>query len=663
MEANDHEYAKRTLEMIKRRNFLKAAGAVTAAAMVSRHHLMAEITDDETPLHFASDSMELQLSASAPEFLSFNIDGLGKGRRGANIIGANRGDAGYKAHPSISGGVRRVAYRSALAGEDSAPIWTVEFSGSKIVLISEWSADFEPPAMVFPFNLNQVHSTVLGVFKKNNLLAVPALMHFPGQGSVRLTASVPDVGLTYVSDRPRSTARLSLPGADFEHKRIVYTLDVTAIYPDVPGIANDSRFDAFRRNWLNALQLNPSLQALANNTASDSCAFCYYEFADIASLTPPLAEGLTALDIVRQTLDRMLAGGFAYGLSVVPDHPTSTSDTFPSMVIAAASCVREGRSDNWLAANYDGIRGWAESMLTTDSNNDGLIKYCISGNSGIWPGGFPKLRPSNWWDTIGFGHEDAYANALAYRALGDMAMLAKKLGKTMDQARYETAASKLHSVFYQRFYNPETGVLGGWRSADGELHDYYFLWVNGIAIHYGLVAKPEANAIVDKLLDKMQEVGYDKFNMGLPGNLITVALKDYVHKNPDGHVGGGVRPDNADGFQNYENGGATGCFAFFTLAALYDLGRKAEADRILFAMLGEYGRCGFEGRGANGRSNDWRRWDGTPMGYEGFLCDNYYTLLAVPLRQTEVTWNSGYRPRSKGPLTSMTPGIFNTDQG
>ncbi len=50
-------------------------------------------------------------------------------------------------------------------------------------------------------------------------------------------------------------------------------------------------------------------------------------------------------------------------------------------------------------------------------------------------------------------------------------------------------------------------------------------------------------------------------------------------------------------------------------------------------MLGEYDKGGFEGRGAGGRSNDWRMWDGTPMGYEGFLVDNYYTLLAVPLRQ------------------------------
>ena len=631
--------------MLKRRSFLKAAGAATAAALVSRHLLMAEIAGDKNDgLRFASENMELQLSAFAPEFLSLNVDGLGKGRRGDSIVDAKGLGGDYKVASSTAGGVQRIEYRNALAGENSPPAWTFEFSGSRIVLRSEWGADCEPAPMVFHFNLNQVHSTVLGVYRKNNLLAVPALMHFPGQGSMRLTANVADMGLTYTSDRPKSTAMLSIPGATFEHKQVVYTLEVAAIYPDIPGIAGDSRFDAFRRNWLNALQLNPSLQALANNTASDSCAFCYYEFADIAALSPPLVEGLTALDVMRQTLDRMLAGGFAYGMPIVPDHPTASSDTYPAMVIAAANCVRAGRSDAWLAANYEGIRGWTESMLATDSNGDGLTKYCISGNSGIWGEGFPKLRPSNWWDTIGFGYEDAYSNALAYRALGDMATMAKKLGKKTDQARYQAAANKLRDVFYKRFYNPETGILGGWRSADGQLHDYYFLWVNGIAIHYGLVPKPEANAIMDKLLAKMQEVSYDKFNMGLPGNLITVTLKDYVHKSPDGHIGGGVRADNADGFQNYENGGATGSYAFFTLAALYDLGRKEDADKILFAMLGEYGRCGFEGRDAKGRSNDWRRWDGTAMGYEGYLTDNYYTMLAVPLRQSEETWESGLRP-------------------
>ncbi len=632
--------------MWQRRDFLKKAGG-TAAALMARPSFATEFPEKPNEnLQFASGFMDVELSSVAPEFSRFSIDGLGKSRPGANIVDTSVAGAGYRAFSSLSDGARRVAYRPVTAGGDAPAAWVFEFSGRRIVLTSEWSADDPPPPVVFHFGLDQVHSTVLGVFRPDKLLAAPALMHFPGQGSVRISASSPHVGLRYQSVHHKPVALLSLPAATAELKRVAYTLEVMAVHPDVPGIAGDSRFDAFRRNWLNTLQLNPSLLALANNTSSTSCAFCYYEYADIAALTPPLAENLTALDIVRQTLDSILAGGTAYGLPAPGNFPTASADTYPSMLIAAACCVREGRSDGWLTANYDGIRGWAESMLATDDDGDGLIKYSVSGNSGIWPDGFPKVRPANWWDTIGFGHEDAYGNALAYRALRDMAMLAHKLGKTGDAARYQHAAEKLRSVYCQRFYDPPTGVLGGWRSADGQLHDYYFLWVNGIAIHYGLVARPQASEIIDKLMTKMKEVGYDKFSMGLPGNLITVALKDYVHKVADGHTGGGVLPDNSDGFQNYENGGATGCFAFFMLAALYDLARNAEADRILFAMLGEYGRCGFEGRGARGKSNDWRRWDGTPVGYEGYLSDNYYALLAVPLRQSKKRWQSGFRPET-----------------
>jgi hypothetical protein len=634
--------------MFKRREFLKAAGQTTALLLARPLLRAQEAGAGDAPFRWNSEHIEAELSRTAPELLSLNIDGLGKALRGANILNADRNVGGYQVVSTTSGATSgetlRAEYRTAAAAKDTPAGWTFEFSGNKMVLTTEWSAEFAPPCMVLHFNLNQVHSTALGLFAHDGLLAMPALLHFPGQGSMRLTSSVSEIGLTYTSDRPRQSAMLSLPGADFVHKRIVYTFEVMAVHPDVPGIAGDPRFDAFRRNWLNALQLNPELQALANNTASDSCAFCYYEFADIAALTPALAPGLEALDIVRQTLDRMLAGGFAYGMPVVPDHPTISSDTYPSMIIAAANCVRAGHSNEWLTKNYMGIRGWAESMLATDSSGDGLVKYTVSGNSGIWSSGNPKVRPANWWDTIGFGYEDAYANALAYRALGDMVTLARKAGKPADATRYQAAADKLRAHYYDRFFDPATGILAGWRSADGDLHDYYFLYVNGIAIHYGLVAKPQANAIMDKLMAKMKEVGYDKFNMGLPGNLVTVALKDCVDNRGNGQFGCGSRPDNSDGFENYENGGATGAYAFFTLAALYDLGRKEEADAILFPMLEEYGKSGFEKRDAKGRSTDWRRWDGTPMGYEGLLTDDYYTMLAVPVRQSSVPWQSGFRP-------------------
>jgi len=631
-----------------RRKFLKSA-ITSAATWMLLPSLFEDVSLADTTdvngaigLRFTSDSMSAELSGDAPEFTAWSIDGLGKGRRGPNIVNAKSSTSGFRSASFPTSASLRVEYRSAMAEKDAVPEWTVEFTSKRIVLISEWSPGFESVPMSFHFVLPQVHSTLLGVFRRNNLVALPALLHFPDQGSVRIVANVPNLGLTYQSTWHQPNATLMLPGASFEHKRVVYTLDVTAVYPDLPGIADDVRFDAFRRNWLNILQMNPGYAGLANNTASTSCAFCYYEFSDIAALTPPLAEGLTALDLVRATLDRILAGGTAYGLPMPGNFPTASADTFPSLLIAAGNCSRAAGNDEWLASNYEGIRGWGESMMATDTDGNGLFKYSISGNSGIWPNGFPMVRPSNWWDTIGFGHEDAYGNALAYRSLRDLAAMAAKLNKTSDASRYRAAAEKLRRAYYACFYNPTTGVLGGWRSADGQLHDYYFLWVNGIAIHYGLVTKPQANAIMDRLLAKMKDVGYDKFNMGLPGNLITVALKDYVHKAPDGHFGGGVLPDNSDGFQNYENGGATGCFAFFTLAALYDLGRREEADRILFAMLDEYDKAGFEGRDAKGRSNDWRRWNGTPMGYEGFLVDNYYTLLAVAVRQNGTAWHGDF---------------------
>ena len=95
-----------------------------------------------------------------------------------------------------------------------------------------------------------------------------------------------------------------------------------------------------------------------------------------------------------------------------------------------------------------------------------------------------------------------------------MEQLAQQSNHADDQARYRAAADKLRAAYFKTFYDPATGVLAGWRSADGQLHDYYFLWVNGIAIHYGLVPKDKAKRIMDHLLAKMKEVGYTRFDFG-----------------------------------------------------------------------------------------------------------------------------------------------------
>ena len=106
---------------------------------------------------------------------------------------------------------------------------------------------------------------------------------------------------------------------------------------------------------------------------------------------------------------------------------------------------------------------------------------------------------------------------------------------------------------------------------------------------------------------------------------------DYVHENhtPEAH-GEPLLDDGSDGFQFYENGGATGCWAYYTVKALYQLGRVEDARRIFHPMLSGYARGRVPGlRSAERLSRDWRDWQGGGHGYEGLLVDNYHALLAV----------------------------------
>lgn len=573
----------------------------------------------------ASRFLGVGLSSMQPGLESLAVDSLGRGKCEGNVLRRPAVAAARYIVQPVLGRATKVAYRRRGAPGEAAPAWSIEVGKRTIDLVSRFSPGERPEAIIFDFDTARCHATLLGLLGKSGV-QLPAILHLPGHGTFRVTGSGP---LGYTSgDR---FVKVTFPAATAARPRVEYRMEVVEIHPAVAGVGKDPRFDGFRRNWLNVLQLNPIRGVLSNHAASDTCGFCYYEYADVARYTPPLADDLTALDIMRQTLDRVLGGTSTYGMPGHGDFPEVSADTYPSLIIAACDCAAGDAGRRWLVKSYAGVKQWAEKMLATDRQGNGLIKYdSVTGNSGSWNEGPPKKRPSNWWDTIGFGHEDAYANALAYRALRNMESMAGQLHKPDDAARYRRAAEKLRAAYFPAFYNPATGVLAGWRSADGQLHDYHFLFVNGIAIHYGLVPHEKANAIMDRLLAKMKAVGYTRFDLGLPGNLVSVARRDYAHKEP--RFGGGRREDNADGFQIYENGGATGCFAYFTLAALYDLGRREEADRMLMPMLQAFEQGQFEGRGHNGKSNDWRAWDGTPWGYEGFLVDNYYTLLAVLVR-------------------------------
>ena len=218
------------------------------------------------------------------------------------------------------------------------------------------------------------------------------------------------------------------------------------------------------------------------------------------------------------------------------------------------------------------------------------------------------------------------------------------MGKPADAARYQRRRRQAARRLLQDFFDPVTGVLAGWRSADGQLHDYYFLLVNGIAIHYGLVPKPQANAIMDKLLAKMKQSAMTSSTMGLPGNLITVALKDYVHKSPMASTAAACFPTIPTASRTTRMAEPPAASPSLPWLRSMIWAAKPRPTTFSSPCSANTANVALQGRDAEGRSNDWRRWDGTPMGYEGYLIDNYYALLAVPLRQSETRWGSGFRP-------------------
>jgi hypothetical protein len=165
------------------------------------------------------------------------------------------------------------------------------------------------------------------------------------------------------------------------------------------------------------------------------------------------------------------------------------------------------------------------------------------------------------------------------------------------------------------FFNVESGWFGGWRSKDGVLHDHAFLFVNGAAVNAGIPDDAVAQDIMHSLWHEMQQVGFDDFRLGLPGNL---------HRIPDEDL---AAIQHGQPLGSYQNGGATHSQARHFVSALYKAGMRDEADQVLLGLCTSMGDgTAFGGCGSG---IDWRTWDGAPSGYEGLLCDQFGVLATA----------------------------------
>ena len=193
-------------------------------------------------------------------------------------------------------------------------------------------------------------------------------------------------------------------------------------------------------------------------------------------------------------------------------------DVYPSLLIAAAAYVRAPAIGSGIIAITTMLKNWADKMIEFDRDGDGLMEYPLSGNSGSWPVEL-TVRPANWWERSASGTRTPIPTRSPIRPSGHGA-LAKLAGREGDGA-FIRRAQKLKASLLRRLLQSRNRSAGRLASADGKLHDYYFSFVNGMAVTYGLVTHEQGNRIWDRLWAKMAEVGY--------------AASTWIARQPDSH--------------------------------------------------------------------------------------------------------------------------------
>ncbi|MCL5972221.1 MAG: hypothetical protein M1499_06640 [Firmicutes bacterium] len=461
---------------------------------------------------------------------------------------------------------------------------------------------------------------------KNGRCAFPAMVHAPGFGQIAIELMAGDPETTFLKVdtwRAHDVGWLGIEcgtSVDADGQMILVPGSSTVTLKISPaklglvtghGAGEKGARRAFSTIWGGVYGFRPEYFGMSNNAASLNCHFVQHVYTDMAACTDSSSSTLPMMDLCGYSVGLALSGGMGYG-----DNREYFIDSDASLLIAAGTYLSNTHDRTWADRHWVAIQETVSRLLAKVSGQGLVVSSLLSGNSG------EHNWSSNWWDVISFGHLDAYSNALAYRAFRQGASIARFVGEGSTSEALDQAADRIHTAYFPCFFNPKTGWLGGWRSQDGILHDYAFLFVNGIAIVYGLVPPAYVQPILSALEAKRNAVGYDYFHLGLPGNLIPIPRDDYA----ESVLGSPLWEDGRDSFEFYENGGATMSQSYYYVRAL-GLAHMRSAERMSEEIL----RAFEDGSAFGGIHSgvDWRTWGGLSTGYEGLLADQFYVLLAI----------------------------------
>ncbi|RMD81060.1 MAG: hypothetical protein D6820_05770 [Lentisphaerae bacterium] len=383
------------------------------------------------------------------------------------------------------------------------------------------------------------------------------------------------------------------------------------IVPNIPGCDfSDPKWNGLKRCWMNCFTLNPPTLSLGDNPILNGLGHLAIHWkADLSLFTPELLPGLSLQQFLRNTLELTFR-------EHVDDDGKMTGygwENGACNLIALHAYLLATGDWAFVRQYLPVIKKVISFNLALDSDNDGILEAAYHGNH------FHDEKTSlNWWDAFAFGHRDAYGNLVYYQAFRRILPVLEQLGEETLAARVRSFVQRFPKVFHTTFYNPETGVYAGWISRDGRVHDYMFTFITAMAINEGIVDRERGKAMLEILWRQLEESGYGAFKYGVPGPAIPVDAEDRSDWGPMSDWG------------CYENGGFCGQTAYHFILALYKVGLRDKADKILFNMLDTFETMPTQSGLTTHftESWDWRTRDGLPCGYN-YLADNYVFLLAA----------------------------------
>lgn len=551
-------------------------------------------------------------------------------------VGAISCDAGGTI--TVSG--NSVRYELVLSRKHSVQIdWHVFADGLTVDLQCDTTSDFRAwnsSIWNLCFDGTVSPTTLLGDGRhlgQTGCVGTPAHLHAPGYGTMAINSdgsaylradAVRSIAVTAVEiklgDEAERTADYRVTAG--QHRSTMsFRLTRSPKLGSLGGTLPEVVEHMLSRNIASSLPFRQDTATYSNNGLSIHAPLCMDVWAQISSRVESLWPQLGAMRLLRQTLDRWLNEGPGYATganSAIGDH--GLDDEY---LLSGAACIHglatylDVSNDlQFFEEHSDRIHRRLRSLKERDLDGDGLIESPYRrGNKGEGQWG------TNWFDAVSFGWKDAFSNAVLFDGLNVFARWLGRSGYDREAKQLGPWSELILDNYFDTFFNHETGWLGGWRSADGQLHDHGFLFVNGAAVSAGLLDRERSKSVMKGLMDEFTRVGFKSFGLGIPGNLRCIPDEDLPV------VMRGLP------FPSYLNGAATLSQARHFIAGLLAVGMRNEAESMIETMA--EGLASMSATGGIGSGVDWRCWDGTPSGYEGHLCDQF-GLLCVAVDHYQV---------------------------